>query len=103
MDFVRSGASGDYESLYVWLDQHKAKECGDSVAVISYRYKGELSDHLKEDLRKSIAIDKRTRIYVIWREPKNNSVKGKFIFGGRRAPTWAGYASSDAGTTDEEP
>ena len=26
------GIGGDYESLYSWLDNHEAKECGDSVA-----------------------------------------------------------------------
>jgi len=24
---------GDYENLYIWLDAHKAKECGDSMAT----------------------------------------------------------------------
>lgn len=30
------GVKGDYEGLYAWLDDHKAIECGDSVAFINY-------------------------------------------------------------------
>ena len=32
------GIRGDYESLYSWLDDHEAKECGDSVAFLSFLY-----------------------------------------------------------------
>ena len=92
---------GDYEGLYQWLDQHKAKECGDSVATLTYEYSGVLIDHLKEDLAKSITFDKRTRIYVIWKDRESNVVKGRFLFGGRRAAPWTGYSSSDSGITDE--
>jgi hypothetical protein len=28
------GVKGDYEGLYAWLDDHEAKECGNSVAAI---------------------------------------------------------------------
>ena len=96
------GVRGDYEGLYLWLDEHKAKECGDSVAVLSYRYTGELLDHLKADLKESVATDKRTRIYVIWRDRSTKSVRGRFVFGGRRSAAWAGYALTDTTTTDEE-
>lgn len=30
------GAKGDYDGLYSWLDNHKAKECGDSIAYIPW-------------------------------------------------------------------
>ena len=96
------GVRGDYEGLYSWLDAHQAKECGDSLAVLTYRHEGSLPDKLKADLKKSITIDKRTRIYVIYREQATNKNKGKFIFGGRRAATWTGYSPSDLGTADDE-
>ena len=36
------GVSGDYEGLYAWLDDHNAKECGNSVAwVFSFSYDGD--------------------------------------------------------------
>src|SRR5262245_8598298 len=58
------GVRGDYEGLYAWLDQHKAKECGDSVALLSYRYSGVLVEALKADLGESVETNKRTRMYV---------------------------------------
>lgn len=27
------GVQADYDGLYQWLDEHKARECGDSVAT----------------------------------------------------------------------
>jgi hypothetical protein len=96
------GVRGDYEALYTWLDSHTAKECGDSLAVLSYKYEGSLVDVLKADLRKIISVDKRSRIYVIYRDRIANKNKGSFLFGGRRSPPWTGYASADDGTIDEE-
>jgi hypothetical protein len=96
------GVRGDYEGLYTWLDSHQAKECGDSLAVLTYRYDGSLPDKLKADLKKSISIDKRTRIYVVYREITTNKNKGRFLFGGRRAAAWTGYAPSESATVDDE-
>lgn len=96
------GVRGDYEGLYLWLDSHQAKECGDSLAVLTYRHEGSLPDKLKTDLKRSIAVDKRTRIYVIYREAATNKNKGRFLFGGRRASAWTGYAPSDTATVDDE-
>jgi len=94
------GVRGDYEGLYVWLDAHEAQECGDSVAVL--KYDGAVPEKLKAELKKAVAIDKRTRIYVIYREPATDMNKGKFIFGGRRAAAWTGFAQADASVTDDE-
>lgn len=33
VDILNLGVQGDYEGLYAWLGEHRAKECGDSVAV----------------------------------------------------------------------
>ena len=96
------GVRGDYEGLFSWLDAHRAKECGDSVAVLNYQYEGVLPDRLKADLENSIAVDKRTRIYVVFRERATNKNKGSFLFGGRRPPPWAGRASLDTDVVDEE-
>ena len=96
------GLKGDYENLYSWLDAHSAKECVDSLAVLKFEYRQSLRDELKAELKKSIATDKLTRIYVIYRDPSTNRNKGTFLFGGRKAASWAGYASSNAELTDEE-
>lgn len=96
------GVRGDYEGLYSWLDAHGAKECGDSVAVLNYEYTSTLPEKLKAELKKAFAVDKRTRIYVIYREQATNKNKGSFLFGGRRAAAWTGYASTGAGAADDE-
>jgi hypothetical protein len=96
------GVRGDYESLYSWLDKYGAKECGDSLAVLKYKYQGPLRETLKAELGKSFASDNRTRIYVIYHDDKSNTNKGTFLFGGRRAPAWSGYSPDGADTTDED-
>lgn len=96
------GVQGDYSSLYAWLDTNCAKECGDSMAFLNYEHSGPVKKQLTADLEKAIAIDKRTRIYVIYREVKTNRNKGTFIFGGRREPPWTGYSPKGVGAVDEE-
>lgn len=97
------GVQGDYQSLYAWLDSHSAKECGDSLAVLQYECQVDLVDALKHDLGKALSVDKRTRIYVVYRDPVGKQLnKGKFIFGHRRTPPWTGYAATGDGDADEE-
>jgi hypothetical protein len=96
------GVRGDYPSLYAWLDDRSARECGDSLAVLNYTYTGDIKMSLKRDLEKSITSDRRTRIYVIYREKSSNRNKGAFIFGGRRSPPWTGFAVKGDDTVDEE-
>ena len=59
------GVRGDSSNLYAWLDERKAKECGDSLAVLNYEPSGANKAALRKDLQKAIEIDKRTRIYAI--------------------------------------
>lgn len=96
------GVQGDYSSLYAWLDTHGAKECGDSLAFLNYEHGGSVKKQLTADLKKAMIIDKRTRIYVIYREAETNKNKGAFIFGGRREPPWTGYSPKGVGAVDEE-
>jgi hypothetical protein len=96
------GVRGEYEGLYAWLDAHDARECGDSLAVLTYHHDGTLLDKLKADLKRHVTTDKRTRIYVIYRDQATGKNKGRFILGGRRAAIWTGYAPSDLATVDEE-
>jgi hypothetical protein len=95
------GVQGDYEGLYAWLDGNEAIECGDSLAFLNYRYSGPLLDSLTSDLRKSVSITNRTRIYVIYRDRDSKKMKGTFILGGRRAAPWSGFAVA-AGTPASE-
>src|SRR5207249_3212169 len=90
------GIHGDYESLYQWLDAHGAIECGDNVAFFNFEHEGssDLPSEIKNQLKSAIKTDPKTRIYIIWRQDKG--VKGRFLFGQRKAPPWAGYAPKPA-------
>ena len=96
------GVRGDYSSLYGWFDERKAKECGESIALLTYEYSGNLLDALKLDLSRSVEITKRTRIYVIYRDRATTKIKGYFLFGGRRTPPWAGVSGSNEEDEDIE-
>ncbi len=86
------GVQGDYESLYAWLDEHAAKECGDSVAHLEYNYEGDFIESLKKDLAARVAL-KNSRIYVVHRDGER--MKGTFLFGKRKAAPWTGYGPSE--------
>lgn len=81
--------------MYAWLDDHKAKDCVDNLAFIDYDCDGDLVQCLKKDLGESIEVNKKTRIYVVWRDPKAKKTKGRFVFGGRRAAPWVGYGTAE--------
>ena len=97
------GVRGDYEGMYAWLDRHGAKECGSGIAILSYEYTGDFLEALKPDLAASIQTDKKTRIYVIYRESSTGQNKGQFIFGGRKASPWEGYATETTPADIGEP
>ncbi|SEH27858.1 hypothetical protein [Rhizobium sp. NFR12] len=96
------GIRGDYEGLYRWLDNHSAKECGDALAVLQFQWTNDLLEDLKKDLVVDVKLDKRARIYVIYRDRDAVKNRGKFIFGGRRAAAWKGYSEASGGEFDEE-
>ena len=97
------GVRGDYEGIYTWLDDHSATECGDSIAFIKgYEHSGDLLIALKKDINDSIDVTKKTRVYVIWRDPTTKKMKGNFIFGKRKSPPWSGYASGEETVEDDE-
>ncbi len=88
------GVNGDYEGMYIWLDRHKAKECGDSIACFWYEYSGDLLRSIKKDLGTNVKLNGKSRIYVIRLDLDKNIMRGKFIFGSRRSPPWAGLAGT---------
>lgn len=89
------GVKGDYPSLYTWLDNHKANECGDSIAVIKYEVaEGEdLPNKLKLELVEAIDFGKTDRVYLIWRS-NEGLLAGRFIIGKRKAAPWKGYGEA---------
>ncbi len=90
------GVKGDYPSLYSWLDNHNAVECGDNVAVFKYEASDEdkLPEILKHDLESNVAFGQSDRIYIIWKN-KQGLNKGRFIVGKRKASPWQGYGESE--------
>jgi hypothetical protein len=96
------GVRGDYEGLYAWLDSKGARECGDSVAFIKYEDNGNIINNLKKEIENAIEITKKMRIYVVYREDTTNKLKGKFLFGTRKAAPWTGFASEPDQIVDDE-
>ena len=96
------GVQGDYPGIYSWFDEHQANECGDNLAFLNYEHSGSLLEALRADLKRSVETTKRTRIYVIYREQESNKMKGSFIFGGRKAAPWSGFAVASAPSKSDE-
>ena len=66
---------------------------GDSLAFLNFQHGGSLIASVKREVKKSIRVTKNARIYLIYRDPDTKKIKGTFLFGGRKAPPWAGYGS----------
>lgn len=95
------GIGGDYPGLYKWLDNHKAVECGNSVAFFEYLIETKELDNLlkvlKDDISATVALRSGDRLYVVYRKSDGSkcSVKGNFIFGRRKSNPWEGYGDSE--------
>ncbi len=76
------GLRGDYESLYEWLDEKGAEECGDSIATF---ITGQSREQLQHSLKGILAGSPKARVYII------SGGVGKFVFGKRKAAPWTGY------------
>ena len=93
------GIKGDYQSLYEWLDNHDAKECGYSLAFLIYDFQEDLFSEIKSDLEEHVNFENGDRVYIIYISP-DNKIKGKFIRGKRKGSPWTGYATSGEEVTD---
>lgn len=85
------GVDGDYEALYLWLDNHEAVECGDSVAFFKFQAKGDLLVDLRKQIKRAVQLRPKDRVYVIYPKGDGN-YKGRFLFGTRKHSPWEGYA-----------
>ena len=95
------GVRGDYSSLYTWLDDNGAEECGSSVATLRFTYDGDLVEALRSEIENAISLSKQSRIYLVYKE--NGKSKGKYIVGRRKRSPWDGYGSaSDPADDDDE-
>lgn len=97
------GVRGDYEGLYAWLDSKGAIECGDSLAFFTYETDDDdIINSLKLEIENAVEITKKMRIYVIYLGTETNKMKGRFIFGTRKAAPWSGYAGEPGQTAEDE-
>ena len=96
------GVRGDYQGMYAWLDNQEAKECGDNLAYVNYQFEGDLVESLVAGVKAAVDVTKKTRIYAIWQDPESRKMKGRFIFGGRKAPPWTGYGQSPEQSVPDE-
>ena len=95
------GVGGDYTSLYSWLSNHGAQEYGTNVAFPrDYEHKGDLLEFLEKDIAGAVDLDRRSRIYVLFRKDDGRN-QGKFLFGRRKSPPWTGYGDSGEEEFDE--
>ena len=78
------GLKGDYENLYIWLDSHGARECGDSVAFLGYEYEKNIITEVKKDLSSKVKFGEKDRIYLIYKKAETEKWIGRFIIGGRK-------------------
>ncbi len=104
---------GDYINLYKWLDAHQAKECGDSVCLITYEFTGvEANDTdesslnmlrlLKQDLNDSISFGNSDRVYIMGDlfYKTGEQLVGAWVVGSRKASNpWDGFSNKE----DEDP
>ena len=101
------GAQGDYESLYKWLDNLGALECGNSMAFFQYTVKHNITDDgfiklLQKDISTNILLTKRSRFYVVWRNIATSKISGRFIFGNRTANPWEGFGDKESSEEESE-
>jgi hypothetical protein len=93
------GVKGDYTNLYLWLDEHKALECGDSIATFSWDNNDDIKEGIKESLKSNIEFKKNDRVYLIFKKEAGNYT-GSFIIGKRKPSPWKGCSSEF--TEDDE-
>ena len=77
--------------MYSVLDSLQAVECGDSTAFVNFEYATDLLATLGDTIKQHVTLDRRSRIYVIF-PAEGGKYKGRFLFGRRKQPAWAGYA-----------
>ena len=94
------GVSGDYETMYAWLDEKEAKDCGSSVACFWFEHDGDVAKTIKAEIEDRVSLNKRSRLYIVYRE--QNRVKGRFIIGGRKSAPWDGYGIQEEYYDEQE-
>ncbi len=97
------GLKGDYNGLFTWLDSLEAKECGAGLALLEMDFPendhDKIYNYLKMEIPKHVDIEPNDRIYIILRAP-DKTMKGRFVFGGRKKAPWFGFSSTEGDSED---
>jgi hypothetical protein len=94
------GVRGDYDGLYAWLDDHEARECGDSLALVRVTGERDLHEWLRQELEEAVNLTRRSRVYAVAYYPDEKRLHSRFVVGRRKSPPWSGFGSQ--GLEDEE-
>lgn len=99
------GLKGDYDSLYSFLDNLDAIDCGNSTGAFEFSFSGgsdltheEKTEQVKIEVESNVRLNKGDRVYLIVHD-KNGQPRGSFIYGHRQRPVWEGYGSK----TEDDP
>ena len=95
------GVSGDYEGMYAWLDDKNAQERSASLASFLCSDEQNLLASLKSEIEEAVTLNKRSRVYMIYKDGEGKS-KGRFLIGGRKSAPWDGYGGHDQTDDDED-
>ena len=103
LSFDLSREEEDRRTLYMWLAERDAKECGGNTAMLKFKCNdlSKIHDELQKSINEFGAISFRSRIYAICPRPDGKPFGG-FIFGNCRKanPDWLEYKTVDD-TLDE--
>lgn len=97
------GVKGDYPGLYAWLDDHKAVECGDSIASFLYKCTNRdmLEGELLSELEGAVHLSSSDRLYIIYRKA-DGGVTGHYIHGRRKSNPWEGFGAKGIEESESE-
>ena len=94
------GLKGDYHGMYEWLDNYKARECGESLAVFKFSCGKNFIQEVQNDLKNYVEFKNGDRVYLIYRDDQDNyTIKGRFIIGKRKPAPWEGYSLGEEDMT----
>jgi hypothetical protein len=85
------GLKGNYEGLFSFLDNVGAIECVNKLAYFTYEYQtDDFPDEIQNVIKDKVKIEQKDRFYIIWKTD-SGSIKGRFLFGGRKRSPWEGF------------
>jgi len=90
------GLGGNYRSIYEWLDELDAGECGFGLAT----FLSPLSaDEITAKVLRLLSKHERARAYLLSKQD-GGKYAGKFVLGRRKAAPWSGFAVQKSGLAE---